>query len=337
MIKSDKWFGPIKTFTLTNEKGIRVVLSNYGARLLDIEVPVGDERRRTVVSLPNFEDNIKDSYFGSIVGRVAGRISGGSAIIDGTRYFFDKNEGENTSHSGRSNFSNRVWNVRKLSENEIVFSLFSSDRDGGFPGNLVTYTQYTLQDDSTLTVTIKAKTDATTLFNPTNHVYFNLNGNGQQSVGNHHLKITSEKVILLNEDNTPQKTVAVKGTLFDLQKRKKLSSVLNSSDPQIKINHGLNHPFILKKSEGPQVILTSGDEKLQLEMTTTQSSIVVYTTGSYQEGYQTNMGKLEFAGGIALETQKPPGFEKERGENIFLMPDKEFKSETCFTFKTLER
>lgn len=299
---------------------------------MEVEIPLGHERRKTVVSLPEFKDNIKDSYFGSVVGRVAGRISHGTAIIEGKRYNFEKNDGDNTGHSGRRNFSNRIWQIKSFKENEICFTLESPNGENGFPGNLSVQVKYTLCDNGDIVIITKGKTDQTTLFNPTSHVYFNLNGNGDQSVSDHTLSIQSEEVILLNEDNSPRKSVIVDGGLFDMRYGKKLSSILSSREPQILINQGLNHPFLLKKNKKPQLVLSSGDGKLKMEMRTTQESVVVYTTGKYQEGYKTNIGKLSFAGGIALETQKPPGFEKIKKKNTFLTPEDEFESRTRFSF-----
>lgn len=299
---------------------------------MEVEIPMGHTRRKIVVSLPDFKDNIKDSYFGSVVGRVAGRISRGTAIIEGKRYYFEKNDGENTGHSGRRNFSNRIWKVKYLKENEICFTLESPNGENGFPGNLIVQVKYTLFNNGEILITTKGKTDKTTLFNPTSHIYFNLNGSGNQSVADHTLSIESEKVVLLNEDNSPRESATVEGKIFDMRQGKKLFSILSSKDPQILINQGLNHPFLLKKDKQPQLVLSSGDQKIKMKMATTQESVVVYTTGKYQEGYKTNIGQLCFAGGIALETQKPPGFEKIRRKNTFLIPGENFESRTRFSF-----
>ena len=47
--------------------------------------------------------------------------------------------------------------------------------ENGFPGTLDVEVRYTLTNDDTWRVTVKGISDRKTVFNPTNHVYFQFN------------------------------------------------------------------------------------------------------------------------------------------------------------------
>ncbi|XCY66695.1 hypothetical protein ABG807_04440 [Streptococcus iniae] len=53
--------------------------------------------------------------------------------------------------------------------------LNSPDGDQGYPGNLAITVGFKLSEDNELLITYKGVSDKDTLFNVTNHSYFNLN------------------------------------------------------------------------------------------------------------------------------------------------------------------
>src|SRR5699024_3072412 len=112
--------------------------------------------------------------------------------------------------------------------------------------------RYVLTEKNEWKLVYEAETDAPTIVNPTNHVYFNLTG-GKQSILSHLLKIQSETFLPLNDENVPTgEKLSVSGTPFDFMEGKEVKSALCSSHPQIKLANGLDHPFLLKKnSEQP--------------------------------------------------------------------------------------
>ena len=84
-------------FLLTNNRGMCVELSDFGALVLSVYVLDRHGRNRDVVL---GYDNLTDYYeqdtgFGAYIGRNANRIAGAEVTIEGTKYLLDKNDNQN--------------------------------------------------------------------------------------------------------------------------------------------------------------------------------------------------------------------------------------------------
>ncbi|MDY4487324.1 MAG: aldose epimerase family protein [Candidatus Limivicinus sp.] len=115
------------------------------------------------------------AYIGALVGRYANRIGGAAFDLNGRHYTLTKNEGENQLHGGPKAFDKRRWRAEIVDENSVRFSLFSPDGDNGFPGNLHAAVTYSVSG-GTLRLDFEGESDADTLYAPTTHMYFNLDG-----------------------------------------------------------------------------------------------------------------------------------------------------------------
>ena len=82
-------------------------------------------------------------------------------------------------------------------------SLLSEDGDQNYPGELNVEAVFDFDDDNALEITYLAKTDKTTVVNLTNHVYFNLAGDGSGSILDHELRLNSSKVLEMNDKQIP--------------------------------------------------------------------------------------------------------------------------------------
>lgn len=161
----------------------------------------------------------------------------------------------------------------------MKFWLESPAGENGFPGNLTVSVTYTLTEENEWQIEYQATTDEQTLFNPTNHVYFNLTGNPTIPIDAHELQINAQKFVPLDERVLPLGELAsVDQTAFDLQKPKKLAEVFSSTDEQIQKMNGFDHPFILTNHDliNPDVILKSPTKDITLEMFTDQPSVVIF-------------------------------------------------------------
>ncbi len=119
-----------------------------------------------------------NAYIGAVIGRVANIISNAEFELNGKKYTLAKNNGEHCLHGGNKRFDRYIFNTEEISSNSIKFSRLSSDNEEGFPGNLQVSVTYTLCEEGELILDYYAKGDADTLANLTNHVYFNLDGDG---------------------------------------------------------------------------------------------------------------------------------------------------------------
>lgn len=116
------------------------------------------------------------SCLGATVGRNANRIAGAAFSIGGKSYALTANEGRNNLHSGPNGYHKRLWAVKEQSENAITFVLTSPHGDQGMPGNAQISVTYRIDGDNGLHIVYDGVCDQDTVFNLTNHSYFNLAG-----------------------------------------------------------------------------------------------------------------------------------------------------------------
>ncbi len=90
-----------------------------------------------------------------------------------------------------------------METNRVVMSLLSEDGDQNYPGELNVETVFDFDDENALEITYLARTDKTTVVNLTNHVYFNLAGEGSGSVLDHQLRLNSSQVLEMNDKQIP--------------------------------------------------------------------------------------------------------------------------------------
>ena len=115
------------------------------------------------------------TYMGATIGRNSNRVAGAAFTLGGKEYKLNANEGANSLHSGPNGYHNRLWNVKYQEQNAITFCLYSPNGDQGFPGNAEIEVTYRLTVDA-LSIRYEAVCDQDTVFNLTNHSYFNLAG-----------------------------------------------------------------------------------------------------------------------------------------------------------------
>ena len=89
-------------YTMENENGMELKVTDYGATLVNIMVVDKNSRKRDVVlgydDVSGYETGA--SFFGATVGRNANRIAGASFELGGKTFRLDANENGNNLHSG---------------------------------------------------------------------------------------------------------------------------------------------------------------------------------------------------------------------------------------------
>ena len=193
---------------------------------------------------------------------------------------------------------------------------------------------YTLTDDNEWLIDYQAATDQATLFNPTNHVYFNLTGNHEQTIHEHTLQLASKEFAVINKDVTVTgEKRAVEGTPFDFQQTKPLEQIFTTDYEQNILVGGLDHPFFLEKTSQPQATLTSPTGDITVEMHTEEEAVVIFTA-NFGPDKEDGSKKLTNFTGITLETQAAPGaIEFDGFGDIILRPDQPYHSQTRFSVR----
>lgn len=252
-------FGRIMTgrqstiFFLKNKNGMEIAVTDYGARLVSVKVPTRENNIADVVlGYDTVEEYEKDRYcFGATIGRNANRISNAFFVLNDTGYHLAQNEYGNNSHSGPDGYQSRLWEIRKVTDTSIKFSLHSPHLDQGFPGRLMISVTYTLTESNEVKVHYEGLSNAVTIINMTHHSYFNLNGHDSGNVLEQYLKIYADDYSPVSDyqciptgEHEP-----VQGTPMDFRKFKKIGRDINTDFPQLLIAGDYNHNFILKKKK----------------------------------------------------------------------------------------
>lgn len=233
------------------------------------------------------EDFRRNSFCcGATCGRFANRIRSGRFELDGRVYQLACNNGPNSLHGGDAAFHGREWTTGAIHREggEVRgarFHLVSPDGDGGYPGELQVTADYRLTEDGVLSVDYTAVTDAPTVIDLTNHVYWNLGGDPQRAVGDHLLMIPADRYLMIDADHlVTGEILAVDGSDFDFRKSELLDGRLASAEPQIRDRRGFDHSFLV---DGEGLRLTARLEHPEsgrwMEMRTDQPAVHLYTGG----------------------------------------------------------
>ena len=111
-------------FTLTNKAGNVLKLTNYGARIVCIEVPDKNGVKDNVtMGSETLESILKgDAFGGATIGRYANRIANAKFTLDGAEYNLPVNNKPNTLHGGRNGWFSKVWNAEILKNSKVAGS-----------------------------------------------------------------------------------------------------------------------------------------------------------------------------------------------------------------------
>ncbi|KRN23366.1 aldose epimerase family protein [Lacticaseibacillus camelliae] len=317
---------PLYEFILTNQAGMAVHLLNYGATLARVVVPTAHGPLDQILTLPSIADYAKErNFLGGTVGRVVGRLPGHVWHRAGGDVTLLAGEGDNAIHGGPEGSDTQVFTARyQESEtgDQVTFTLLDPAGHNCFPGNVKTTVTYTLHANNTLTFALHAVTDEETLYNPTNHVYFALDGL-TAGIDDATLTLAADHYAPLDDHHLPSSGWApVAGTPFDFRSGAKLGDRM----PQVLDEQGFDHPFLIKKA---QAVLLTGKTGRKMALTTTAPAVVMYTANHFDHsGIAHNIGAHS---GVALEAQIAPPSGQD-WSSITLLPGEPYDLETSWRF-----
>lgn len=273
----------VSLYTLTNERGFEVSVTNYGGAVVSLMAP--DRRGEFADVALGFEtlDGYlgNQQYFGGLIGRHANRIGFGRFPLNGREYQLTQNDGLNHLHGGARGFDKRVWNVIDPPDNDLPtlrLEYSSVDGEEGYPGNLEAHVTYTVFPDNELEINYQATTDRETIVNLTNHAYFNLAGGGE--ILDHELTLHADAFTPVSQELIPTGEIApVAGGPMDFRSAKAIGRDLRSAG-------GYDHNFVLQNYDGtlrPAARLCEPNSGRVLEILTTEPGIQFYS-GNFLDG-----------------------------------------------------
>jgi len=329
----------VDLFFLKNRNGLEAVITNYGAKIAALIVPDREGRPTDIVLGKSCIDdylNNEEPYFGAICGRVANRIAKGFFRLEGNDYQLAINNGPNHLHGGLKGFNAVVWDAVQKDGQTLQLTYLSPDGEEGYPGNLKVEVTYILTDDNSLVIKYLATTDKPTPVNLTNHSYFNLAGEGNNTIADTMLEINANYYLPTNDNAIPLGLPeAVEDSPFDFLQPHEICERINQEHTQLIYGNGYDHTFILtRENEGLTFCARAYSPKtgIELEVLTTQPGVQLYT-GNYLDGafVGKNGHRYPRRSAFCLETQHfPDSIHHPDYPTTVLRPGETFTSETVF-------
>ena len=324
----DKYDGKdIYAYTITD--GIEVTVCTLGGTVLAIKVPdKNGDMVDVALGMTTARDVIdKGDYMGAVVGRCANRIANGQFTLNGATYRLAKNNGNAHLHGGNVGFNRHVFEA-SVEGNTLSLTTTSPDGEEGYSGNLSFTVKYTV-NGSTLKIEYFAQSDKDTLFNPTNHTYFNLNGESDGSIADNYLQINAKHYLQIDKDLIPTTPCSVEGTPFDFRTLKPIGRDIDSDDQQLKLAGGYDHNFCLTAHYA--ACAYSPKTEIVMNVFTDMKGVQLYT-GNFLLGH---VGKSAYnkRSGFCLETQfYPNAINRDDCDKPILKAGEKFYSQTLYSF-----
>lgn len=235
-----------------------------------------------------------DNYFGQVVGPFANRIKCARYFDDLGLHVLEKNDGNNSLHSGSKNYGYQAWELADQGSDYVSLT-YHSPVSGGFPSSEDVKVTYRLNESGELTIFYKVKVDKRCPVNITNHAFFNLNGDGSD-IRSHELYLPSGQYLEVDDELIPTQVTASEGTPFDFTTRRPIG---------LRRNGAYDHCFVLDK-----VGITSVEnDKLRLSMKTDLPAVQLYT-GQFIKSCVSGKKGVNYGAfsGFCLETECYPDY-----------------------------
>jgi len=321
-------------YTLTNNKGTEVKITNYGGIVTSfVTADKAGNKSNIVVGFDSLSGYLaKPPYFGALIGRYGNRIGDAKFTLDGTTYKLAANNGKNHLHGGLKGFDKVVWDAMVMSDTvpSLMLNYLSKDGEEGYPGNLKVSVTYTLTDDDELKIEYNAETDKATPVNLTNHSYFNLSGDVNNTILNHTLMINADNYTPVDTTLIPTGEIkSVKGTPFDFTSAKVIGKEIDS------VPGGYDHNWVLNSKGGSLqkvAVLSDSVSGRSVEVYTTEPGLQFYT-GNFLDGTLINRdGKhISLHTAMCMETQHfPDSPNKPDFPSTILKPGEKYHTETVY-------
>ena len=315
--------------------GLTAAVTDYGATLVKLMVPDKNGKLEDVVL--GFDDvngyrTGNGGFLGATVGRNANRMKGAAFVLGNKTWSLTPNENGNNLHSGPDCWHLRMWKLVSHTQDAVTLELFSPHGDQGFPGNATVQVTYRLDDQGGLHIVYDAVSDQDTLFNLTNHSYFNLAG--QEQVDKAMDQILTIPGRWFNPDdaqNIPTgEQRCVEGTPFDFRSPKAIGRDIGEDYEPPHLQGGYDHNWEVFCN--PCAILQDEASGRTMAVSTDCPGVQFYAGNFLNENGKGGVyyGKRS---GVALETQfAPDSVHHPEWPQPFVKAGEKYHSETVYRF-----
>ncbi|MFH1851233.1 MAG: aldose epimerase family protein [Candidatus Neomarinimicrobiota bacterium] len=303
-------------YTLQNQKGCVVELTNYGGIITKILTPDRSGRLGNIIlGYDDLSGYLSDNdYVGALIGRYANRIANGVFRLNGHKIQLNPNNGTVHQHGGQIGFNRVVWGAEiyeKSGQPSLKLTYRSADGEEGYPGNLSVAVILTLTNSDELQIEFHGNTDKTGIINLTHHPYFNLHNDHSRSALDHVLKIEADSYLPIDNEILPTGAVQrVADTPFDFRKQHAIADIIHQPVKQLEYAGGYDHCLVINESSDPirlAASLFSIESGRKVELYTDAPGLQLYTANKLIPSRNGIRGK--FLGkhkAICLEPQSFP-------------------------------
>ena len=259
------------------------------------------------------------TFAGATIGRVANRIAGGKFVLNGREYSVTRNERNNHLHGGVG-FDKKPFEVVSVDGGGIVLRYASEDGEEGYPGRLVLTVGFRIKNNA-LRIDFSAVCDKDTLWNPTNHIYFNLDGAGNGDCRDNLLQIHADRYTPTDGELIPTGETAAADGPFDFTSLRRIGEYFGSAELQA--TAGYDHNYILDGEHAARV--ESKKTGVKMDVYTDMPCLQLYTGGAMRSCAGKN-GRYGQWSGFCLEPQYCPNAVNMHGFDVPLLKSGEQKS-----------
>lgn len=288
---------------------IELSILNYGATITSLKTPNKDGQLENIVlsyqDIKDYEHNA--SYLNAIIGPTSGRIKDGRIQINHQSIQLDQNfQDKHHLHGGKECFAFQMFDLSYEETKDLVkvhASLKIDSEDSFYPGNKTISITYEISPGK-LSILFQGESDQDTYLNMTSHLYFNLSG-GKESILAEEVMIQADKVIDLDKEFLPSSIQPVEEMNLDMRKPVVISDLLTDNLTHSHIK-GIDHPFILDKTDTIDASLYDKKSGRFMQVTTSYPVIVCYSHNYPEDKLLTNHTRNEPHQGICFEAQYTP-------------------------------
>ena len=330
-------------YTLSNDNGVQIQVTNYGGAVVAIMVPDRDGNFANVIQGHTNIDEVVNSpepFLSTLIGRYGNRICKGKFTMNGKEYTLACNNGVNHLHGGPTGCHARVWDAEQVNDQELVLRYTFAYYEEGFPGELRMTVKYSLTNDNEFVIDYRGTTNKKTIVNMTHHAFFSLTGiaNPTPTQLDCELQINADFYLPIDETSIPTgEILKVEGTPFDFRTPKLVGKDIKADDEQIKNGSGFDHNYILNKKEPGELSLACRlkDPKSGrvLETYTTEPGLQFYS-GNFLSGIKgQHDATFPKRSGLCFEAQHFPDTpNRPYFPTVILKPGEIYTQKTVYKF-----
>lgn len=309
----------MKVYKLEN-KFLKVEFISLGATIISIEKK---ENKTNFVlkykDMNRYSDNVY--FLGATIGRNAGRIYPCFyKNFDEEKIILKPNENDVYLHGGEEGYFRKEWIVDRLTNDVAVLSFEDISREYEKSKIKIVYKL----EENNFIINYFGISERPTVFNLTNHMYFNLNKDKSETIQKHWLEIDTSLLQIIDEKFIPTgKYASMKDeySFFNFENQKQIREAFLQKNQLSEICKGgidLAYCFLDRNMKRPKIKLCSENKENSLTIYSNQEACVVYTLNKL-EAEEKELKKFQ---GITFEMQKKPNFLHEEKENY--LQDKYF-------------